>query len=182
MTGGHSMRLHAAGLALVAVLASAAAHAQSVDKHVFAPPECEFSTTFPMVPDVKVHHAPSGGQALQATSPGDGLPIMVAQCTTGDDGSAPPDVDDRLARVRSTIEGRHGRAITTSTPKDARGDWAIAAGEVAIGGHPLMMTTASIAGRKSMLLLTVLRDKSSDPALVDRFIAGVVRHADAPAP
>ncbi len=170
-----------AGLALATAVASTAAPAQAVDKHVFSPPDCEFSTTFPMVPDVAVHRAPSGRQALQAASPGDRLPILVAQCTTGDDGSAPPDVQDRVARVRSTLEDRQAGAIRTSTPRDARGQWAIATGDVTLGGHTLAMTTASIAGARSMLLLTVLREKSSDPALTERFLAGVARRPDAPA-
>jgi hypothetical protein len=182
VNGLHARRPGVAGLWLAAVLAAAPVHAQSVDKHVYAPPDCEFSTTFPMVPEVQMHRAPTGQQAQQAASPGDRLPIMVAQCTTGGDGSAPPEVDDRLARARFTIESGRGHVTATSTPQDGRGDWAIATGETAIDGQVLVTTVATVAGTTSMLVLSVIRAKGSDPAVTDRFIASVVRRPAAATP
>jgi hypothetical protein len=174
--------MKSASFALLAFIASSAVVAAPSDSHVFSPSNCEFSTTFPMVPQVGEHRNPSSGrQSLQATSPGDGLPWLIAQCTTGDDGSAPPDVKDRLERVRSTLVGRSASEIRTSTKHDARGDWATATGDIVIQGIPLTMTTTSVAGQKSMLLLTVIRTRASDSVLVDSFFGSVARHPETPA-
>ncbi len=146
------------------------------DARIFAPADCEFSATFPTTPVVKDHANPStGDHALQAQTPGDAFPWIVAQCTTGRDRSPPPDVENRLELVRSVLTGQRASDIHSSTSNDTRGSWTKATGKVVIDGQQLTFVAASIAGEFSMMIVSGFLKTAEDNLKFEQFLTDISR-------
>jgi hypothetical protein len=156
-------------LSALVLLLSASCGTIAADSLAFSPAGCEFSVKLPSPARIENHMDPaSGRRALQAVTTNEGFPWFVAQCTTGDDGSPPPDLKERTRRIVDLLRSRGGTGVKVSTVKDGRGEWTKATGIAIVSDHTLHLTAANFSGASSMLLLFGAVEKTTDQELVDR--------------
>lgn len=159
-----------------------ACSAATIEERSFSPRGCEYIAIFPTVPVVEEHtNRSTGNRAIQAQTLGDTFPWILAQCTTGKDGSPPPGVIERLERVRGMLQAKEAKNIRSSSSQDARGKWAKASGKIVVSGQSLTMAVSSVAGASSMLLITAFMRDEMDVSLFEKFQMEVRRHSSATA-
>ncbi len=119
----------------------------------YSPPYCNFSVTVPGPAHLEDHMGQEGKHALQAVTDANEPPLFIAQCTTSEDGSAPPSLKERMKSLVDAVKSFGGRDIQTTTFKDGRGEWAKGTGTAIVGGHSIHVTVMTLAGNSSLLYL-----------------------------
>lgn len=140
----------------------------------YAPPYCNFSVTVPGPSHVENHVNPDGAHALQAVTDSNEPPLFIAQCTTNEDGSAPPSLKERM---RSLVGAAHSfgvRDVQITTFKDERGEWAKGIGTVIVGGRLIHVTVMNLAGKSSLLYLMGGTEAAGDQKRFDHMVETVV--------
>jgi hypothetical protein len=119
----------------------------------YAPSYCNFSVTVPGPAHVEDHMGQDGKHALQAVTNANEPPLFIAQCTTSEDGSAPPSLKERMKSLVDAAQSFGARGIQTTTIKDERGEWAKGTGTANVGGRIIHVTVMNLAGKSSLLYL-----------------------------
>ncbi|MFK2876658.1 hypothetical protein [Rhodanobacter hydrolyticus] len=140
----------------------------------YAPPYCNFSVTVPGPAHVEDHVAPDGKHALQAVTNANEPPLFIAQCTTSEDGSAPPNLKERMKSLVGAAQSFGVRSIQTTTFKDERGEWAKGTGSVIVGGHLIHVTVMNVTGKSSLLYLMGGTETGEDQKRFDHMVKTVM--------
>lgn len=143
----------------------------------YAPPYCNFSVTVPGPAHVEDHMGQDGKHALQAVTNANEPPLFIAQCTTSEDGSAPPSMKERMNTLVAAAQSFGVRGLQTTTIKDERGEWAKGIGISIVGGRIIHVTVMNLAGKSSLLYLMGGTETPEDQKRFDHMVKTVTAKA-----